>query len=287
LADALSAASVDIPPLVIGIARAGEAGSGIAPAIRRAAELTESSAETEAAVRAALAYPMIVALAGVAAVSVLLTVVLPRFAKILADLGQQLPASTRLVIRISDTARAGWLPAVIAIGAGIAIWRSWTSTPTGRRNWHRLLLDVPLVGTVRMAAATARLAHSLGALLESGVTVSTALTHSARASGDAELEARLLEARSIVAGGQPLSRAIESTHAATATAIRLIRAGEDSGRLSSMLTHAARIEQQRADRMIRSAVRMLEPALLLTFASIVALVAAALLQAIYSVRPTI
>jgi type II secretory pathway component PulF len=54
-----------------------------------------------------------------------------------------------------------------------------------------------------------------------------------------------------------------------------------------MLAHAARIEQQRSDRLVRTLVRMLEPILLLGFAALVALVAAALLQAIYSVRPTV
>jgi type II secretory pathway component PulF len=81
------------------------------------------------------------------------------------------------------------------------------------------------------------------------------------------------------------SRALELTNASTPTVVRLARAGEQSGRLATMLGHAARIEQQRADRIVRTAVRMLEPALLLAFASVVALIAAALLQAIYGVRP--
>jgi general secretion pathway protein F len=286
LADALANASIEVPPLVIGIARAGEAGAGLAPAMRRAAELTEAAAETQSAVRAALAYPVVVAVAGAAAITVLLTVVLPRFAKILADLGQKLPASTQLVIQLSSTARHALLPSAIGGVVATGVWKSWVSTDAGRRAWHRLLLGVPLVGDVRRGAATARVAHSLGALLESGVAVSTALAHSARASGDAELERRLMDARGIVSSGQPLSRALESTDALTPTTIRLIRAGEDSGRLAAMLEHAARIEQARTDRMVRTAVRMLEPMLLLTFASMVALVAAALLQAIYSVRPT-
>jgi len=286
LADALANASIEVPPLVIGIARAGEAGAGLAPAMRRAAELTEAAAETQSAVRAALAYPVVVAAAGVAAITVLLTVVLPRFAKILADLGQKLPASTQLVIQLSAAARHALLPSAIGGVVATGVWKSWVSTDAGRRAWHRLLLGVPLVGDVRRGAATARVAHSLGALLENGVAVSTALAHSARASGDAELEARLMDARAIVSSGEPLSRALESTDALTPTTVRLIRAGEDSGRLAAMLEHAARIEQARTDRMVRTAVRMLEPMLLLTFASMVALVAAALLQAIYSVRPT-
>jgi len=286
LADALSSAPVAIPGLVVGIAQAGEAGGGIGPAIRRAAELMESSAEMRSSIRSALAYPVVVAAAGVLAIGILITVVLPRFAKILADLGQTLPASTRAVLHGAAAVHTMLVPATIGVMAGVALWRGWTQTEAGRRSWHRLLLSVPLLGSVRSGAAAARMAHSLSALLESGVSIGSALVFAARATADAELEARLTLARAGVTAGEPLSRALELNQATTTTVVRLVRAGEESGRLPAMLDHAARIEQQRADRIVRTGVRMLEPMLLLTFASVVALIAAALLQAIYSVRPT-
>ena len=285
LAASLASAPVDIPGLVIGIAQAGEAGTGIGQAMRRAAELTEASAETRSQVRAALAYPLLVAAAGAIATTVLLTVVLPRFAKILGDLGQRLPATTRLVIAGSDLARIALIPLLVALGVGLGAWRAWTSSENGRRMWHRLLLGVPLLGSIRRAAAASRMATSLSALLDSGVSMTTALTLAARATGDAELDARVSAARGTVSAGESLSRALEVHAAATPTVVRLVRAGEETGRLSAMLAHGARIEQQRADRVVRTAVRMLEPILLLAFASVVALIAAALLQAIYSVRP--
>lgn len=286
LAAALASAPIEIPALVIGIAQAGEVGTGIGPAIRRAADLMESSAEMRASIRAALAYPMVVAAAGALAVGILITVVLPRFAKILEDLGQKLPASTRMVIEGSAALHAGMIPGTIIAATAFAVWRAWTQTANGKVTWHRLLLAVPGLGSLRAGAASARMAHSLSAMLESGVTIATALVFAGRAAADAELERRITSARSGVASGETLSRALEANHAVTPTVVRLIRAGEESGRLPSMLGHAARIEQQRVDRIIRTGVRLLEPALLLTFASIVALIAAALLQAIYSVRPT-
>ena len=285
VASAFASAPIEIPGLVVGIAQAGEAGSGIGPAIRRAAELMESSAEMRASIRSALAYPVVVASAGALAVVVLITVVLPRFARILADLGQPLPASTRAVLDVAAIVRSGFVPGLMAAAVGLGAWRAWVQTEPGRRTWHRMLLSVPLLGSVRAGAAAARMAHSLSALLESGVTISTALLMSARATADAELSARTAAARASVLAGEPLSLALENHRASTPTVMRLVRAGEESGRLPSMLEHAARIEQQRADRIVRTAVRMLEPILLLTFASVVALIAAALLQAIYSVRP--
>ena len=287
LASALSDAPLQIPPLVIGIAQAGEAGTGIGPAIRRAAELSEATAEMRASVRSALAYPAIVAVAGAGAITVLITVVLPRFAKILADLGQALPASTQFVLHGGEVARAMLIPVTVSGVIGFAAWRAWTSTSPGRVQWHAFLLGVPVLGGVRNRSATARMAHSLAALLDSGVAIATALTFASRASGDAEIESRLIDARGKVISGQPLSRALESTRAVSPTTSKLVRAGEESGRLTSMLTHAAKIEQRGADQVVRTAVRMLEPILLLTFASVVALIAAALLQAIYSVRPPV
>jgi type II secretory pathway component PulF len=285
LAASLASAPIAVPGLVIGIVQAGEAGTGIGQAMRRAAELTESSAETRSQIRAALAYPLLVAAAGAVATTVLLTVVLPRFARILGDLGQKLPATTRLVIAGADLAHAALIPVLVAMGIGVGVWRAWTGTASGRRSCHRLLLGVPFLGSIRRGAAASRMATSLSALLDSGVSMAAALSLAAHAAGDAELEARVSAARGAVSAGESLSRAIEIHDAATPTVVRLARAGEETGRLSAMLGHGARIEQQRVDRVVRTAVRMLEPMLLLAFASIVALIAAALLQAIYSVRP--
>jgi general secretion pathway protein F len=284
-AAALASAPVAVPGLVIGIAQAAEAGTGSGAAIRRAAELMEAAAELRSSIRSALAYPMVVAAAGLLAVGVLITVVLPRFAQILADLGQTLPASTRIVIAGAALVRASLVPAALAAAIVFATWRAWTRSAAGRRSWHGLLLSIPVLGSVRRGSAAARMAHALSALLESGVTMATALVHAGRATGDAELEARIASARAAIGAGEPLSRALEANAAATLTVVRLVRAGEESGRLAALLGHAARIEQQRADRIVKTAVRLLEPLLLLTFASAVALIAAALLQAIYSVRP--
>lgn len=285
LAAALAASPVEFPPVVLGIVQAGEGGSGVALAVQRAAELTEQVAATRAAIIAALAYPCILGVAGAASVALLVGVVLPRFGAILADLGQPLPATTRFVLGFATTARTLALPGLIVLIAALFIFRAWRTTSTGARSWHELLLRVPLLGDVRRSAATARASAALAALLESGVPVSVALIHGARACGDAALGARLLAARESVVVGQGIARALAAAQAMTPTAIRLVQAGEETGRLASMLAHAAKLERDLADRKLHAAVRLLEPGLILVFGGIVAVVAAALLQAIYSVRP--
>ena len=52
-----------------------------------------------------------------------------------------------------------------------------------------------------------------------------------------------------------------------------------------MLAHAGRLERESMTQRLRTAVRLIEPLMILAFGGLVALVAAALLQALYSVRP--
>ena len=286
LGTAFERSSLGLPQVVIGMIRAGEAGSGLAAAVVRAAGYTEAQAATRAAVRSALAYPAVLAVAGLGSVGVLVGVVLPRFASILADLGQALPPTTRLVLHVAAAVRAGALPMAFAGVLVFMLWRAWIATEDGAVRWHLFLLSLPLVGDVRRSAATARACAAGAALLESGVPLPTALLHAARAAGDAAISAHLLAARQAVIVGARPSQAIATHDAMTDVAAKLIRAGEETGALSSMMAHAGRLEGERAAGRLRMGVTLLEPALILAFSGIVGLVAAALLQAIYSVRPS-
>jgi general secretion pathway protein F len=286
LAAALAAAPVEIPAIVLGIVRAGEGGSGVALSVRRAAELTEQAATTRAALIAALAYPCVLAFAGTASIALLVGLVLPRFGAILIDLGQEIPTSTRIVLNAAAIVRVSALPLLLLVLILFVAFRAWVATTLGARHFHELLLSLPLVGAVRLSQCTSRVAGALAALLESGVPLSTALVHASRASGDAALTERLLSAREHIVHGHGIARSLAAEGAMTSTAIRLIGTGEESGRLASMLTHASSLERERAERALRALVRLLEPTMIVVFGGLVGLVAAALLQAIYSVRPT-
>jgi general secretion pathway protein F len=285
LASALAGAPIAIPPLVIGILHAGEAGSGIAGAMRRAADVMEGVAATRSAVRSALVYPLVLATAGIGSIGILVGVVLPKFALLLGDLNHALPPSTRMLMALVAAARSMFIPSLIVIVAGLVAWTAWVATDRGRIQWHELLLGIPGIGSVRRSAASARASFALAALLESGVPIAEAMRHASRASGDAALEKRLIMARDSIGTGTGIGAALEASNALTGTVTKLIRAGEETGRLTAMLGHAARLEQDRAERIVRSSVRLIEPALVLFFAIIVAAVAAAMLQAIYTVRP--
>jgi general secretion pathway protein F len=285
LASAMRASPVAFPPLVSGIIQAGEAGGRVAEAVKRAAEIVEGQHATRAALHSALAYPLILATAGTASLALLVGVILPRFASILADLGQATPPTTRLVLDGAELLVAAALPSVLMLGVLTLLVRAWLATPVGRERWHALLLAVPLIGPVRRSLATFRTGAALAALLESGMPIATALRHAAPAAGDVAISARLIAARETILRGQRVAQALGDEDALTPTAVLLLRTGEETGRLAEFLARAARLEGEMAARKVRTATKLLEPLLILVFGGLVAVVAASLLQAVYALRP--
>lgn len=278
------AGGVRIPPDIDGLLRAGEAAGDLAGALRRSAELAEKSAAMRAAVLDALAYPALLLTAAGGVIGLLVAVVIPRFAEVLTSLGQELPASTRAVLNLAALIRVGLLPSVVALGLVAVVFAQWRATRAGALQWHQFLLSVPVLGELRHAFASARVADALAALLDCGLPVARAIPFAAASSGDTALQARMLGARQRIVEGQSIASAFEGTHSLTVSATRLIGAGEAGGALSALLRHAALLEGERATVRTKSLMRVIEPALILLLGGVVSGVAVALLQAVYSVR---
>jgi general secretion pathway protein F len=284
LASALRASPLALPAYVVSIIEAGEASGGIAAAVETGAQLLEARAEASKALWNAMSYPILLAVSGAASIALLVGVVLPRFASLLTDSGETLPPTTRLLLTAADAAQAGAVPALFAAAVAAIAWRAWTAQAAGRRQWHSLLLSLPLAGSARRSAVTARACSTLAALLSTGVTLSAALPWAAQATGDASVEAALVGTRRRIVEGEAFSAALQAERALTVTAVRFARIGEETGELAGMLGHAARVESADALRRLRRLTGLIEPAMILLFGGMVMLVAAALLQAIYGLK---
>jgi general secretion pathway protein F len=285
LGAALDRSNAGIPTLMIGVIRAGENGSGLSSAVRRAAELAEARAALRASIRAALAYPMVLGVVGAASMAIIVGVVLPRFAAIIADVGGAVPPLARAIVSVGGFARTASIPALIAFIMGAILWQTWASDRAARVRVHRALLHLPVVGSLRLASASSRLCAALSALLDAGVPAAAALHHAAGAAGDLEIESRVLGAREQVIGGARISAALVAANAVTPTAGRLIRAGEESGQVAQMLQRAGALDAARLGETMKALVRVIEPAMIIVFAGMIAVVCGALLQTVYSVRP--
>jgi general secretion pathway protein F len=285
LANALAVGRGVIPGLVIGMIRAGERGSQLRTALEQTAVHLEQEADLVARVRQALTYPLFLAVAGSASVLVITTVVVPRFAAILGDLGQHLPAATRLLLGVSQLLTRFWLPLVAITVASVWGAIEWIRRPAGRKQVEDVLLRLPFIGSVRRALATARVMRALGGMLRAGMPLLPALDAARDAAGDFAIAERLEKSRERVAQGTSLANALEREGALSASALQLVQVGESSGRVADMAWNAGNLAAQEAERGLRTLVTALEPALIVAFGGVVAFTAAALLQAVYSLRP--
>ena len=273
-----------VPGVVIGIIRAGERGSQLAQALDQVAIHLEQEAELVARVRQALAYPVLLAMAGTMSVLVIGAVIVPRFAELLGDLGGPLPVATRLLLGGSQALATWWLPLVVGLALGATATVTWIRRPAGRRRLDEWLLGLPLVGPLRLGLATTRVARALGAMLGTGMPLLTALDAAGDAAGDEAVAMRVQRARERVAAGATLTSALAREQTLTPLALQFVAVGESSGRLAEMTRRAGDLAAQEAERGLRLLVTLLEPALIVAFGGLVAFVAAALLQAVYSVR---
>ncbi len=284
-AAALGSARGVVPGVVLGMIRAGERGSQLAAALEQAATHLEQEAELVAQVRQALAYPLLLAVAGTVSVLVIGTVIVPRFAELLGDLGEDLPVATRVLIVGSSLLSRFWLVllplGVAGVWSAVAVLRR----PASRRALDELLLSLPILGAVRLALATSCIARALGSMLRAGMPLLPALAAAGEAAGDAAVTERLGRARERVARGEPLTSSLERERALASSALQLVAVGESSGRLGEMLSRAGDLAAQEAERALKTLVTLVEPALIIAFGGLVAFVVAALLQAVYAIRP--
>ncbi len=282
---ALSEAMRDEPSLPVAFApsvAAAEATGTLPETFGRLAAALERTAATQARVRAALVYPAVLALSSTVGTLVILLVVVPRFAELMSDGGAPLPLSTRLLMAVSAfLLRGGW--ALVPLGAGAVLW--WQRTlrdPARAASWDARRLGWPLLGRYERDRDGARYLETLSLTLTSGVPLLRAMALARATMQNRALAARLEPAEGRVRDGVPLVDAVGDSLPPLAR--QLLRAGEAGSALPVLAARAAAAADGEAERQLGRVVALIEPVMILGFGGVVALVALALLQAIYGLN---
>lgn len=272
------------PPIYIGLVRAGERSGDVDTTFARLAEQLEREESIRGKVLSAAIYPILLAVAGSVAVSVLMLFVLPRFVGLLEGSGAKLPASTTLLLNLSAFLRKVW-PVFLVIPLAFGSLSAWIrSSDKGARFWSRLLLAIPLVNTLRRYALAARLARLLSVLLGGGAPLLVALDDSIESLDDPIARDDAKQIRSRVREGSSLRQAVAESSLYPALLPQLIGVGEDAGQLRAFLNKAAEIFEERTERATQRLATLAEPVMIVIFGLIVAFVAMSLLQAIYGIN---
>jgi type II secretory pathway component PulF len=174
-----------------------------------------------------------------------------------------------------------WLWLALALGIVLGV-RAWLGDRSNRRRFHAARLRWPVIGAIETSFSTARFARALGMLLSSGMSVLAALRIARGTVSNLAVGAALDQATEDVSHGVRVAVALAPI--LPPLGAQLLAVGEETGRLPELARQVAESYDRELKRALRSAVALIEPALILFFAVLVGFVALALLQAIYSVN---
>jgi type II secretory pathway component PulF len=284
LATALSEHPRLFSSLYVGIVRAGEKSGSLDAAFQRLAEHLEREGELRSKLVSMSIYPALLGLVGIAAILILVLFVLPRFSDLLVSSGAALPATTAAVVNVAMAVQEQWW-VVAALPVILLLALTWLrTTESGRAAWARILVRVPLVGSWRKQHLASSFARMVGELLTGGSPLLLALEDARDCMTDAVAQGETDRIRVRVREGSSLHQAIGQGSLFPPVLTQLVALGEDSGRLADFLLKAAELLEKKTERTLERLVALVEPAMIVSFGGIVAIVALALLQAIYGVN---
>ena len=264
--------------LTIGMLRAADASGDMSKVMHQLADLLDRSVELRREMLGAAFYPMIVAGLVLISVVILVTFLVPRLiGPIAADSGFQMPLPTKIVLGAADFISGWWWLCLLIIVMLVMGWRAWVKVPANRYRVDLFKLKIPLYGRLVRDVAVARFTRTLGTLVAAGIPILDALRITCGTLGNHALIAAVEEVQTKVTGGAALADPLERSGLFPPLLVQIVNLGERSGRLESMLLHAAGAFDRQVNNSLKLFGKALPPVLLAIMAVIGGFVLAAIL----------
>lgn len=265
----------------VNLVAAGESSGTLDETLERIATQQEKDADTTSKIRGALMYPVIVVFVIVGVLTFMLTTVLPQIGVLYDDLNKDLPFFTAVLVGMASFITNYWYIVLLALGGvGYALF-NYSKTASGIRFFDKLRMRTPLFGGLFMLLYMARFSRTASTLLGSGVQMLETLRISGKAVGNVHVEASLNAAADKVKGGTALSKSLEGDPNFLRLVPQMIRIGEQSGSIDAMLAKIASFYENELDNKIKTISTIIEPALMVILALVVAVIVAAILLPVY------
>ena len=276
LAEAMERRPDVFPSVHIAMVRAGERGGFIEAVLERLSSFVQSQAELQSKIAGSMIYPAVLVTVGTIILGVIFGVFIPQFEPLFERI-DRLPAISSFVFFVSDLiTQYGLFTLVAIIAVGVLAWRLARRADVKRR-LTKVQTFAPVIGPLTRAMATARFCRMLGTMLGNGVPVLKAMEISKAAAGNVLLIEAVEGATESVRGGDELAPPLERSGLFSDDIIEMISVGESANNLDQVLVTIADTIDDRVERLLSSAVKLIEPALLLAIAMAIAIVAAALI----------
>ena len=267
--------------MYVNMVAAGEKSGQFAPVLKRLAVMLDSSARLVRKVKSAMTYPVVIMSLALLIAGGLVTFVVPVFAEMFSGFGKALPAPTQFLVNISTFVRARWPFLIGGIAVFVFGFRKWLSTPQGRYTFDLYMLKMPVFGVLMQKVSVARFCRLFAQMLTSGVPILDAMQVVAKSMGNKVIEGSILSARSGIEQGNTLSSSLEGKPSLPLLMVRMIAAGEKSGRIDEMLESIADTYDDEVETTLATLTSLMEPFLMVFLGVVIGGIAIAMYLPIF------
>ncbi|MCZ7635008.1 MAG: type II secretion system F family protein [Verrucomicrobia bacterium] len=284
LSEAMSRQPRVFSDLFVNMVRAGEQSGAMVDVLERLAHHFERFSEVRQKLISAMIYPAVVCCVGVVIIFFFMTVMLPKFLVIFEGMkGVTLPASTRLLIGLSDFFKGYWwlFPAVGLVA--VVLYNRYKATEPGALAIDRLYMRAPVLGRVVRLTLFSQFARTLGTLLQNGVPVLTALRITEQVISNRVIRAAIAGTREAVTDGKSLAQPLARSEVFPQLMIDLVRIGEETGDVAGALRNVAETYENELTIALRVMTNLIEPAMIILMAVGVGFLLFSVLSAMFQI----
>jgi type IV pilus assembly protein PilC len=247
---------------------AGEKGGLLAEILSRLATFLENTARLRKKVKSAMMYPTVVTFVAISITIFLLVKVVPVFGDIFSGFGAKLPAPTQFLIDLSNWLKKNLIFILPAAGLIVYGWIAYVKTKQGREFWDRTRIKLPIFGHIAHKICLARFTRTLASLVRSGVPILEVLSIVANTCGNVVMEKAIRVAMTDIEKGDGISSALGKHPVFPTMIIRMMSAGEQTGKIDSMLERIADFLDEEIETTLSGLTSLIEP-LLIVFLGVV------------------
>ncbi|OGX40872.1 MAG: hypothetical protein A3C53_02200 [Omnitrophica WOR_2 bacterium RIFCSPHIGHO2_02_FULL_68_15] len=273
--------------LWVSLIEIGEASGQLTKVLEQITIHLEKVEALQRKVVSALAYPCILVVVSIAAISIFILKIIPAFGQLFSSFGATLPAITQFVLYLSKVAQMAVPLFLVAAGAiGFALWR-YAQTSAGRWQLDGFLLRLPLIGHILQGTLMASFATSLGTMLKAGVPILHSLEITIAATGNTRIARVIEEMRLSAREGRSLADPLKQQEVFPPMVTQMIAVGEETGKLSAMLDEISKFYEEQVATQLERATALLEPALLLGMGSVIGFLLVSMYLPIFRLSQTV
>lgn len=256
--------------LYCNLIEAGEAAGILETLMDRLATYMEKTEAIKSKIKSALMYPTSVVIVAFIVVTVIMIFVIPAFKEVFTSFGADLPAPTLLVMAISEFFVEYWWLIFGVLGAGgYFFMQAWRRSPKIQRAMDRMLLKMPIFGTLIDKSCVARWTRTLSTMFAAGIPLVEALDSVGGASGNSVFKEATDRIQNEVSTGTSLNIAMSNANVFPSMVLQMCAIGEESGSIDHMLSKAADFYEQEVDEMVAGLSSLMEPIIIVFLGGII------------------